>query len=94
MIGKHVIVRSYSAGVFAGTVVSIEPSGDGRSCVVLNGSRRLWKWAAKSGVALSGVAVHGVNASRSTIDESVDGHLINDVIEVLPTTTTAQETFR
>lgn len=41
--GKHVIIRSYSSGVFAGTVVSVCDSGVGRQRVVLNGSRRLWR---------------------------------------------------
>ena len=42
VIGKYCIARCYSAGVHAGTVVSV----DGEN-VVLENSSRLWKWKAK-----------------------------------------------
>lgn len=91
---RHVIIRSYSAGVFAGNLVSVCDSGPGRQRVVLNGSRRLWKWVARDGVALSGVATHGLKVAESKIDTAIDGHSIDDVIEILPTTAAAQETLR
>jgi len=55
MIGKYVLVRCYSAGVHAGTLVS--QVGD---IVVLKDSRRLWSWGSNGGVALSGVAQLGL----------------------------------
>ena len=91
---QHVIIRSYSAGVFAGTLMSKCDSGPGRQRVVLNGSRRLWKWVARDGIALSGVAVHGVKRDESKIDTVIDNHTIDDVIEILPTTPASQETLR
>lgn len=90
----HAIIRSYSAGVFAGNVVDSQPSGPGRQRVTLNNSRRLWKWVARNGVALSGVAAHGIKTSESKVDAPVDGHIIDDVIEIIPTTASAQETLR
>lgn len=54
-VGKYVIARCYSAGVHAGEVVSAEGEE-----VILKDSRRLWSWAAKDGIALSGVAQNGI----------------------------------
>ena len=55
LVGKYVIVRTFSAGVHAGTLVSQE-----KDVVLLADSRRLWDWKAKQGVALSGVAQFGL----------------------------------
>ena len=93
VVGKYVVVRSYSSGVFAGTIVSAEPSGEGRSRVVIDGSRRLWSWQAKSGVALGGVAANGVDAARSKIDSPINGHVVDDVIEILPASDAAKESI-
>ena len=90
---KKVIVRSYGAGVFAGDLISVEQSGAGRQRVTLDGSRRLWKWKAVRGVALSGVAVHGIIADESKIDVPIEGHTIDDVIEIIPMTDTAWRTL-
>lgn len=89
----RVVVRSYGAGVFAGELVSVKQSGAGRQRVVLNRSRRLWKWKVVSGIALSGVASSGVVLSESTIDVSVDCHAIDDVIEIIPMTEAAWRTL-
>lgn len=92
MVGKNVVVRSYSAGVFVGEVVAIEPSGNGRQRVTFCKSRRLWKWTARDGVALSGVAVHGLNMSDSKVDSEVPGlHQVDDVIEIIEATPAAIE---
>ena len=55
LFGKYVVVRTYSAGVHAGTLVSQD-----KEVVLLAHSRRLWSWKAKQGVALSGVAQFGL----------------------------------
>jgi len=59
MIGKYVLVRCYSAGVHAGTLVS--QVGD---VVVLKDSRRLYSWGSDGGVALSGVAQLGMSTGK------------------------------
>ena len=51
---RYVIVRTYSAGVFAGTL----ESRDGKECV-LTGARRLWYWAGAA--SLSQMAVSGTS---------------------------------
>jgi hypothetical protein len=83
MVGKYCLVRCYSAGVHCGTVVSQD--GD---VVVLSGARRLWSWAAKSGVALSGVAVHGLKSGK--VDSEVQEILLTGAIEVIPCTEAAK----
>jgi hypothetical protein len=88
-IGRHVIVRAYSAGVHAGELVSQD--GD---IVVLKNSRRLWNWKAKSGVALSGVAVHGIDAKNSKLDVILDDICIIGVCEIIPTSSSSQESIK
>jgi hypothetical protein len=54
MKGKYVIVRTYSAGVFAGTLLSRKGQE-----VVLTNARRLWYWVGAA--SLSQLAVDGVS---------------------------------
>ena len=53
MAQRYVIVRTYSAGVFAGTLVSRKGQE-----VVLKDARRLWYWSGAA--SLSQLAVEGV----------------------------------
>ncbi len=85
MIGQYVIARCYSAGVHAGTVQSV----DGETVVLAN-SRRLWSWKAKDGVALSGVAQHGIK-SECKIDSINPSIYLTGVCELIPTTKAVQE---
>lgn len=63
LLGKYVIIRTYSAGVFAGTLK--QRLGNK---ILLENSRRLWRWhTANNGVSLSEVAVHGINQGKSKI---------------------------
>ena len=43
-MNEKVIIRTYSAGVHFGTLVS-EEKGEGGYHVILENSRRIWKWA-------------------------------------------------
>lgn len=43
LIGKKVIIRSYGAGVFFGTLNEVEKC-DGKYTVELLNCRRLWRW--------------------------------------------------
>jgi hypothetical protein len=86
--GRYVIVRCYSAGVHAGVLVS--QTGDQ---AVLRDSRRLWRWTARDGIALSGVAAHGIKASASKVDAPVDIALTG-VIETIVASPAAEETIR
>lgn len=86
MIGKYCIVRTYSAGVHAGTVVSRD--GD---IVVLKNSRRLWSWKAKEGVALSGLAVSGLASGK--VDTALPEIELIGAIELIPASAKAQESI-
>lgn len=87
LIGCFVICRCSAAGVHAGTLVSL----NGEDGATLNGSRRLWRWYAKKGDFLSGVAVHGLHdgkSKQSKIGEPVD-IAIKGVCEIIPCTDAA-----
>ena len=86
-VGKYVIARCYSAGVHAGTVVSV----DGETCVLAD-SRRLWSWKAKDGIALSGVAQAGIQ-SGCKIDVVNPEIYLTGVCELIPCSAAAQESI-
>ena len=75
---EPVIVRCRDAGVHFGLLEFYE----GRT-VKLQNSRRLWKWKAKEGIALSGVAINGIKASESKIDVLVANIILLDACEVI-----------
>lgn len=78
MIGKKVIIRTYSAGVWFGTL----EQKDGNEVIIRN-ARRMWRWWAKEGVSLSAVAVHGIKQDKSKIAEAVEAVWI-EAIEIIP----------
>ena len=87
MIGKHCIVRTHSAGVFAG----ILKSRDGKEAVVTN-ARRIWYW--DGAASLSQLAVDGTSKPKNCkFPVSVHEILLTDVIEIIPTTKVAQESI-
>ena len=58
-VKRYVIVRTYSAGVFAGTLESQSANG---KRIVLSDARRLWYWrgaASLSQLAVSGTSMPG-----------------------------------
>lgn len=89
-VGKHVIARCSGAGVHAGILHAI--SNDGTS-VILTNARRMWRWRTKAGVALSGVAVHGIIPEDSVIDTLVPEIYLTGVVELIPTTPAARESI-
>ena len=76
MIGKQVIVRTYSAGVHFGML----DSRDGRE-VVLTDARRIWYW--EGAFTLSAVAMKGVKKT-SKLSVSVPQILLTEAIEIIP----------
>ncbi len=88
MVGKYVIARCYSAGVHAGTVVSV----DGEN-VILRDSVRLWSWKAKDGVALSGVAQHGIVEDKCKLDTKNPVIYLTGVCELIPCSEIAKESI-
>lgn len=80
MIGEKVIIRTYSAGVWFGTLYQKD-----RNEVILSNARRMWSWWAKEGISLSAVAVNGIKQKDSKIAESVETVWL-EAIEIIPCT--------
>ena len=78
MIGKKVIIRTYSAGVWFGTL----DQKDGNE-VILRNARRMWLWWAEEGISLSSVSVHGIKNEKSKIAEAVPSVWL-EAIEIIP----------
>jgi len=89
-VGRHVIARCSGAGVHAGTLAAVSSDG---TCVILHNARRLWKWHARGGIALSGVAVHGLVAEDSILDTMINEIYLTGVVELLPTTPEAESSI-
>ena len=80
MIGKYCMVRTYSAGVFAGTVVTL----DGKE-VLLKNARRIWYW--DGAASLSQLAQSGTSKPENCkFPEPVDEVLLTESIEIIPIT--------
>ncbi len=86
-IGKNVIIRTYSAGVWCGTLS--QKSGNE---VILTNARRLWRWWAAESISLSGVANFGIIEDKSQIAPKVDGVWL-EAIEIIPTTDKAEKSI-
>lgn len=85
--GRYVIVRTYSAGVFAGTLESRK----GRE-VVLRDARRIWYW--KGAATLSQLAVDGTsNPSGCKFPCPVPRVELLEAIEILDVTERAKESI-
>ena len=81
---KYVIVRTYSAGVFAGTLESRE----GKE-VVLSTARRLWYWSGAA--SLSQLAVLGTSKPAACkFPVAVPSVTLTEAIEILDVTPEAQ----
>ena len=81
---KYVIVRTYSAGVFAGTIQSRKGQE-----VVLTNARRLWFW--KGAASLSQLATTGTSCpSECKFPTSVSRVELLQAIEILDCTKEAQ----
>ena len=84
MIGQYVIVRTYSAGCFAGILTSKH----GKE-VVMSNARRLWYWAGAA--SLSQLAIDGTNRpSDCKFPAPVAQITLTEAIEILTTTLAAR----
>lgn len=87
MIGKQVIVRTYSAGVHYGTLASRE----GKE-VLLHNSRRIWYW--DGAASLSQLATDGVSRpDNCKFSVPVAEILLTEAIEIIPTTGVADQSI-
>lgn len=86
LIGQHVVVRTYSAGVHVGTLVA----KDGEN-VLLSDARRLWKWA--GAFTLSEVSQKGANPTGTRMAMPVPMIELTNANEIIPTSEAARATF-
>ncbi len=84
MVGRRCLVRTYSAGVHIGDVVSIDGSE-----TQLKNALRLWKWEG-GGLSLSAVASNGIVKGRLNKTGEI---FLTNAIEFIPTTEAAEKTF-
>ncbi len=85
---RYVIVRTYSAGVFAGEL----ESRNGKE-VVLRNARRLWYWSGAA--SLSQLAMEGTsNPSDCKFPCEVDRVELTEAIEILDVTSKARESIK
>ncbi len=85
---KYVIVRTYSAGVFAGNLESRKGAE-----VVLTEARRLWYWAGAA--SLSQLAVEGTSKPKSCkFPVAVARVELLNAIEILDVTKKAEEIIK
>ena len=85
---KYVIVRTYSAGVFAGYL----ESRDGQE-VVIRKSRRIWYW--DGAASLSQLAIDGTSKPENCkFPEEVDRVELLQVIEILDCTEKAKKSIQ
>jgi hypothetical protein len=86
-IGKYVIVRTYAAGVFAGTLVEQK----GRTAVMV-AARRLWKWVGAA--SLSQLAMSGTTDPEDCkFPVPVERVKLFQVIEILNVTDIARKSI-
>jgi len=85
MIGRRCVIRTYSAGVHIGDVVSVTNGME----VLLKNALRLWKWEG-GGLSLSAVANNGIKGGR--LNRTGEIYLTN-VIEFIPITEHANKTY-
>ena len=84
---KYCVVRTYSAGVFAGYVKNRK----GKEATLLN-ARRLWYW--DGAASLSELAMHGVaRPENCKFPCAVEEVQLTEVIEVIPATVKAQKSI-
>lgn len=87
MIGKYVLVRTYSAGVHVG----ILKSRNGKE-VTLTNARRIWYW--EGAATLSQLAMDGTSKPENCkFPCAVNEILLTEAIEIIPITDKARESI-
>ena len=87
-LNNFVIIRTYSAGVFAGTLKQVE-----KDQVELKDAIRIWYW--EGAFSLSQLAMEGVKKPEECkFAMSVNNILLNNVIEIIKTTKEAEENIK
>ena len=79
-IGKKVLVRSYDAGVYFGTLEDVE----GESAKLSN-VRNIWQW--QGATCLAQIAEDGIRSGK--VSQKVNSMILNRVCQILPLTNKA-----
>ena len=87
LIGQYVIIRTYSAGVWAGVLKEKV-----KKEVYLANARRLYYWSNIDGISLSGISLNGIDSSKSKTCAPVDLVWL-EAIEIIQCTDKAKETI-
>ena len=88
MDGKYCIIRTYSAGVFAGFV----DSRNGKE-VVIKCARRLWRWSGAA--SLSQLAMEGISSPNDCkFPCEVEELMVLEAIEIIPCTEKADKSIK
>ena len=88
MVGKYCMVRTYSAGVFAGTIADRE----GKE-VRLTNARRMWYWAGAA--SLSQLATEGTSRPNDCkFPCEVPEVILTEVIEIIPISEKAEASIK
>jgi hypothetical protein len=85
LVGDYVIVRTYSAGVWAGVLREKV-----KNEVYLANARRLYRWSNIEGISLSGVSLNGLKTEESQICAPVNIVWL-EAIEIILCTDKAKE---
>jgi len=89
MVGKYCMVRTYSAGVFAGTITEL--SEDGKKAKLTN-ARRIWYW--DGAASLSQLATTGTSKPKNCkFPAPVEEILLTEVIEIAAITDMAAKSI-
>lgn len=84
---EYCMVRTYSAGVFAGYI----ESRSGKEAVLRN-ARRIWRWAGAA--TLSQLATDGTSKPKECkFPVAVDKVILSEVIEIIPITEKAKKSI-
>ena len=88
VVDNYYIVRTYTAGVFAGEI----ESRDGKE-VTMKNARRLWRWSGAA--SLSQLAMEGTaNPTECKFPCEVTTVILTEVIEILPCTGQAMKSIK
>lgn len=85
--GKVVVVRTYSAGVHVGTLVSRKGQE-----IRLRDARRVWRWSGAN--TLHELALRGATEDWTRISEPVEEIVLTQAIEVITATEEAAANLR
>ena len=86
-VGQIVLIRTYSAGIWCGTLT--QKVGNE---VVLSDARRMCRWWAAKSISLSAVAKFGIIREKSKIAPKIDGVWL-EAIEIIAATKIAADSI-